>query len=139
MCDMTDWYVWRDWLICVIWLIDMCDMNHWYVWHDSLICVIWLIDMCDMTNWYVWHESLIYVTWLINICDVLIAMQYSCLLVLIVVCVETLMTHVYVWQDLWLICMCDMTHWSVQLPLMCNISKPHMYIYIYIVCIYVYI
>ena len=30
-CDMTDWYVWFDALICVTWLIHMCDVTYLYV------------------------------------------------------------------------------------------------------------
>jgi len=94
-CGMTQSYVWRDWCICVPWLIHMCGMSLSYVWHDSYICVAWLIHMGGMTHSHVcshvWidsfytyemftvgNDSYICVAWLIHMCH---------------------MTHSYVWQD----------------------------------------
>ena len=87
-------YVWRDWFICITWLIEMCDMTHSYVRHDSFICTTWLIHMHNMTQSYVRHDSFICAQWLIHVHD---------------------MTHLLACHDslrcaTWLIHMCDMTH-----------------------------
>jgi len=81
--------VWRDFFICVAWLIDMCGVTHLYVWHDSLICVTWLFHMCGVTHWYVWRDSFICVTWLVDMCDVHM---------------NEWVTHSYEWHESSLIC-----------------------------------
>jgi len=34
----------------VAWLIHMCVVTHLYVWHDSFLCVMWGIRMCDVAH-----------------------------------------------------------------------------------------
>jgi len=67
--EMTHPHAWRDFLICVTWLIHTCDMNRPHVWHDSInscdmthsICGTRLIYTCDSTHpcvcVCVWHDS----------------------------------------------------------------------------------
>jgi len=65
-CDVTQFYVCHDSLICV---------THSHVWHDSLICATWLIpDKGSQRRRYsaftcVWHDSFVCVTWLIRMRD----------------------------------------------------------------------
>ena len=50
--------VWRNWFICVTWLIQKFDVTYSYVRVDiSLYCTH--IYVCDMTPACVWHDSLI--------------------------------------------------------------------------------
>jgi len=58
MCDMTHWYVWRDWFLRATWCIHT---THWYVRHESLICYT--------THWYVRHNSFTCATWIIHMCN----------------------------------------------------------------------
>ena len=68
-CDTTQFYLWQDSFVCVIWLIHMgCrNMNHSSARNDSFIWVPWLGHMRAMTQLCMCHDSLKWVAWLIHI------------------------------------------------------------------------
>jgi len=91
---MTDWYVWRDslmyvtWLIhiYVTWLVDVCgmpksDKRAVLMSHDThekchkcdsllqLFSALHVYIYTYVTHWCTSHDSFIYMTWLVDVCD----------------------------------------------------------------------
>ena len=98
MCGKTPSCVWRDWFVCVPWLIDMHgtslfsvvrngDMTSLGGRHGMCVIVIRRVHMCDVTHSFAWCDSITYVPQFNHICD---------------------MTPSYVWHDSF-IYMCDIT------------------------------
>jgi len=121
ICDMTHWYVWRDSLVCVTWLVRVLMLREsldspgfyqeiqvcmtsvcvkWlmsYVWQDS-----WLICMCGMTHMDVCHDSCKYSCYVRRSTPLVLTRKFR-----------------YVWHDslvcaTWLIGMCAMTRASIN-------------------------
>ena len=110
-CDVTNFYVWCDSLICVTSLVYMRDMTHLFMRHDSSKGLsrprtsmdALLIYMCDITHLYARHDPSIYATWLIYVCVVEAEDLYG------------RFAHLHVWQDSYicvrrLICTCHLTY-----------------------------
>jgi len=115
LCDMTDIYVWYEWMICVTCPIRMRCVSCLQVWHDT--CVAWLTDVRDSYSTHLQATR----------CNTLLhTLQHT----------ATHCRHTSRHAGLGFVC-----HWRVRRPCLLLLLRPiyvyiftyvYMYIYIYI-------